>query len=450
MSDLGDRLRKIVDEEPRDPNKAETFFSQASQEFDKGNYVKAAELSQVAYNYDPQVKYQRKKLSALFKAHEKGKASIDDVVEEFKNSIHLYPDNGHVHDELASLLSEKGEKRAAVNASRKAVEIEPGNSTFHHNLAFYLDKVYHEAEAIAEYEEAIRLEPDKFWSHYNLAMVFFSSKKYSRAIPSFRRAIEIKPDHANAHYFLGESLEKNGEDGERELRKAVQSDPDDGVNHWRLGLILERKKDPHGAIEEIRKAAKLVTDKKASYHYHLVNLFEGLGEMDEAIREGEIAEDLEPGKYYDLVKMLKYNKAEIIIKEADKYLEAGMYSRAIIAYEEILRSDPLNPDANLMKGACLYMIKQYDEAIRVLRSAEAPVDNLNYGLINLVLAYAYYRKNLFDEAYEFYQKYDRVEYIHRSNNARLKSWGITSNGKNFKNASMFPMMERISNLFSNE
>jgi len=105
------------------------------------------------------------------------------------------------------------------------------------------------------------------------------------------------------------------------------------------------------------------------------------------------------GPSVDINKLNEINKLEDIVKSNPTNHEAllslghllndnGFYDRAIDKYETYLKGHADNVDVIVDMGVCYFELKQYDQAIKVIKSAlvinpKHQIANFNLGIVNL-------------------------------------------------------------------
>ena len=169
-------------------------------------------------------------------------------------------------------------------------------------------------------------EGNYFLEAYDLlGNIYFKEKDYHRSILAFRKVIEINPEDAMGHYNLGcaYSALKDWENAEKEWKQAVKSEKEST-------RIQEREKISNDQLE----ISLIVLKRPVSFRAHksLGKLYLVKNLPDEAVKEFEVAIELEPGDpepYYELGKIYqakseankKYNEKAIFYYE--KYLYLG-------------------------------------------------------------------------------------------------------------------------------
>src|SRR5215472_7471144 len=125
----------------------------------------------------------------------------------------------------------------------------------------------------------------------------------SKAREYFQQAIDTDPQFApayigmaNAHIGLPQGSNEDWEIAEASAKKAIELDPDSADAHSTLGEIsLHRFWDWITAEKEIRTSVSL-SPNSAESHGSLCGLLDSLARLDEALKECETAQELDPNR----------------------------------------------------------------------------------------------------------------------------------------------------------
>jgi arylsulfatase A-like enzyme/Flp pilus assembly protein TadD len=218
---------------------------------------------------------------------------------------------------------------AGTNSSEKAAvdpkdKIEIANK-FHRSLVDLEEDRYD--DAIAELSEVVRLEPEIASGHLELGRALVHRQKYQEALPVLRTATEKNPASGMAHYELGLALIKTGQweaalpemqaavvctpnsaqlhfyagavhlrlkhipEATAEFENSLKIEPDHFLANLKYGEMLFREGDAAAALPKLTRAAK-VDPKSAEAHAFLADVYQQLGQPQNASRERAKAEQL--------------------------------------------------------------------------------------------------------------------------------------------------------------
>jgi Flp pilus assembly protein TadD len=84
---------------------------------------------------------------------------LDDAMAQFRLSLALRPDYARAHNNLASILLQRGDTDAALRHVQDAIRLEPSNIEAHTNLAAAYAAKGQFDRAVTAIESALRLTP---------------------------------------------------------------------------------------------------------------------------------------------------------------------------------------------------------------------------------------------------------------------------------------------------
>ena len=128
-------------------------------------------------------------------------------------------DNDFAHNNLAYLLTDRGELDDAISHFEEAARIRSRKMDKHYNVgsAFVemnlgdaLAQKGESDEALLHYERAIELEPNYADAYYNRGNVLFAKGRFDEAIADWEKTLLIQPNDADAHTCLGNALLRQG------------------------------------------------------------------------------------------------------------------------------------------------------------------------------------------------------------------------------------------------
>jgi tetratricopeptide (TPR) repeat protein len=103
------------------------------------------------------------------------------------------------HYNLGNALLASGRLREAIMHYEQAVKLQPGLAEAQNNLGIALVEVGQVQEAITHYEAALRLAPDDAEVRCNLANALAAQGRWPEALAQYERALVINPGYAEAH-----------------------------------------------------------------------------------------------------------------------------------------------------------------------------------------------------------------------------------------------------------
>jgi tetratricopeptide (TPR) repeat protein len=131
------------------------------------------------------------------------------------------------HNNLGSVMLQKGQVDSAIFHFRKAIEIRAEHADAQANLGSALLRKGELDEAIAQYDKALEIKPDYALVHYDLANALLLKGQVDEAVDHYKKALEIKPDYSEVCNNLGIVLFQKGkvEEAVSYYQKALEINP---------------------------------------------------------------------------------------------------------------------------------------------------------------------------------------------------------------------------------
>ncbi len=273
--------------------------------------------------------------------------------------------------EIAAVIVQKLELRLAGNET-KGITKKYTDSNEAYQL--YLKGRYHAAKRTRDdlnkgvdyFQQAVKLDPNFALAYaymadaYNImpAYPYLSPKEaFEKSQAAAKRSLEIDPTLAEGHMAvaIGLSLyEWKWAEAEQAFKRAIEIDSKNALSHLRYAIGLHL---PLGRTQEAIKEGELANGLEPVDLVYVSNLawfYMLAGRNDEALAQGKRMHDLDPdfilGRYlYGLV-----------------YLNSGMYKEALALTEKPLQSDPTNQLMLQVAGYAYAKMGRREEAEAVI------------------------------------------------------------------------------------
>ena len=128
------------------------------------------------------------------------------------------------------------------------------------------------------------------------------------------------------------------------LNQAIQIEPENAVNHYKLYKIHLREKKYMEALSDITTA----TERDAEYRKEKAKILVQLGQCDRAVAEYELLPEKDPNDY------MVAKECEQIIKEAEQAFIASDYQRAAVLFTQALSYVEVATDLMWQKAKALF------------------------------------------------------------------------------------------------
>jgi tetratricopeptide (TPR) repeat protein len=209
----------------QDPKVAKDRYVQSGEK-----YAAAGKLAEATLEYrnavqaDPRDGDLRLRLADLY-----AKINQDrQAAEEYIRAADLLGERGDVQIRAGGILLLLGRFDDAKVRAEKALTLDAANVDAQILLANALAGLKDLKAAVDELEEAIKLAPDRSSTYTNLGVIEVTRGRRDAAEQAFKRAIELDERSAAGRLALGTFYRSIGQqqDGEKELRKALELEPD--------------------------------------------------------------------------------------------------------------------------------------------------------------------------------------------------------------------------------
>jgi Tfp pilus assembly protein PilF len=258
---------------------------------------------------------------------------IDEAIQEYKKALKVDDENLIIHLNLASSYIKKDDTAKAIAELRLASSIDPEAVEPFALLALLYSSKNELNLAASAYEKALKnaskLQPKNIDIYKSLGLVYLQQKEFKEAENTYRLITDLSPDDAQAHFYLANVYNelKKRDLTEKELRCALELNPDyhEALNF--LGyLYVEEDKNLDEAEAMIRKALEFQPHNGA-YLDSLGWYYFKKGQYDEALKELQKASSLlEDPVIYDHL--------------GDTYLKFKDTENAKINWEKSLKLSP--------------------------------------------------------------------------------------------------------------
>lgn len=193
----------------------------------------------------------------------------------------------------AQELTSEGRFRDAAEIYDKIVRLDPGSFEAFNNLGVIESHLGDYRKAALAYERALALRPGSFPVLMNLGIVYFKEKDFTSAVKPLARAVALEPANFQARALLAltEYSAKDFRAACQNLEKALALQPGNATLEYMLGESYLRT----GQEQKLLNAFEKVASQPSATDYMLMGAaYDGLGQVDQAIRQFESAARANP------------------------------------------------------------------------------------------------------------------------------------------------------------
>lgn len=273
-----------------------------------------------------------------------------DSVSLWHHQLQYYPSQPIALNNLAAILREKDEYKAAEEIYRRArrVHMEGSPVNFSDETIHSIEKVNY---VIGLYGRAIASKPNYTNAYHHLGLLLKDIERFPEAVLAYHEALKLDPKHKNVHFSLGVLYQETGD-----YEKAIYAyDQTILFNSENEGVYVEIISAYNEAIEEdpkntlFRQARGKTLDKfthlignkppNPESFFNLGTLYGGMGDYSRAISAYQMVLDINP------------NHSNAIFKLGNIYKDQGRLSEALSMYHRAVNADSRNSDAYLNIGS---------------------------------------------------------------------------------------------------
>jgi protein O-mannosyl-transferase len=209
-----------------------------------------------------------------------------------------------------------------------AVDLNPADTNLRADLGFAYWQNRRHDDAIREWKTALTQDPDSVWALNNLGMAYVEEEKYAESLPLLRHAVELKPQFTDAHLNYAAAFSGLGDsaNAESEFQAAIVDSPLDWNVRNRFGDFLLKAGRTDEAKIEFQASMDAVVSSDA---------LDGLGDI--AIQHGQTS-IAEP--YFRQAAVLDPFDAHAHFRLTIIYGNSGRAAEAIREYQLALQIDP--------------------------------------------------------------------------------------------------------------
>lgn len=181
-----------------------------------------------------------------------------DIETFYRTTIAQNPECWMAHNNLGTLLLERGALDEAITHYERTLAIKPNAAKAHNNLGTALRTLRRLSEALPHFERAVKLEPRFVISQNNLAGALRDTGRPAAALPHHDEAVRLDPGYADAHNSYGVTLRALGRlpDALARFETAARLDPASSQAQLNLAFtfsLLGREEESARHYREARR-----------------------------------------------------------------------------------------------------------------------------------------------------------------------------------------------------
>ncbi len=250
---------------------------------------------------------------------------LDESIEELKLIVSAWPDDDKSRYYLATAYTQKGETDEALDHFSRVRPQSKYYVNARMHMAYLLETQEKHAEAIKILEELIAAKEKRPEIYLMLASVYEAMNDYDKAMAVVKEGLE--QDSRNVDFL------------------------------FRVGVILDKKGDKEGCIQQMRSILEIEPDHAEALNYIGYTYAEQGVRLDEALSLIEKAAKLRPDSGY-ITDSLGW-----------VYFQKGQYDEAIRYLEKATVLTPDDPTINEHLGDAYFKKEMYEESLERYKKA---------------------------------------------------------------------------------
>lgn len=289
---------------------------------------------------------------------------------------------------------------AMVSEAADAVEAAPDSAEAWGQYAIVLHAHACKPEADIAYAEAQRLAPSEFrWAYFRGVLLLKVDP--SKALECLDVAVGLDGTYGPAYIRRGLALEAVGrkDDARRDYLEAIRLEPANASAHLHLGQLELTYNNIDAGIRHLEKARVARPDDSAV----LSSLARAYGRKGDRTRARELAGAARNSRAGRVVDDRRFNEVakkavtlQSFISRANVYFKAGRSDRALVELQTALRHYPNGALVHVALADLYFSRREYDECVASSRIALA--SGYESASLNLVLGAGLFQLRQFDEA----------------------------------------------------
>jgi tetratricopeptide (TPR) repeat protein len=264
-----------------------------------------------------------------------------DALAALRRAAELLPDDAEAHDNLASVLLDRGLWSEALASLERVLQARPNDVEALVESGDALQKLGRFQASIQAYRHALRVNPTHLRARNNLGNVFLALGQYADAAGYYRLALDIQPRDpvVLCNLASAQSRLEFKEEALANVRAALALDPNLVIGHNTLGMILASFGDREAAIASFRQAL-ILDSRDVDALNNLAGILSEIGHRRDAL---------------------------------------ALFARAV-------KCNPMRADSHCNLGMTLFELRRMDDAVDAFRQALALDPDYAPAHLNLALA----------------------------------------------------------------
>jgi len=280
--------------------------------------------------------------------------------------------NKHL-DQAAVFLGEENDEGAII-VLKNALKIRPRHERSRYVLGRIYWRLNQQDEALRQFKIVFSLDPYHRDTSDLLVNMYLSRQRYNQVVDVSRKVEAKKPESAEIYRIKVLVAQRKYKEVLKALAKAVEKYPEQKELYLLTGDVEAIEGRQAEAIKAYQKAIKIDFSLWKA-HYAVGKLLVGRGEVEEGIKELQIARSLNED----------FDAAGLSL--SDIYLNQGRPGEAILSLKDILSREENQKEATYLIGVAYIQAKAFQDGINALEKVRGDQAKNPFFFLNTATAY---------------------------------------------------------------
>ena len=281
------------------------------------------------------------------------------ALSSFSKALGINPYNTTALTHKAGSLYRLSKYPDAASAFDDALQVDPKNIDALHGKGLALEKLKMYSDALDCFEQVLEVDSTYKDAISYAALCMSHVGMHDKALASLDDVISKYPDHISSHYCKSRVLSNMGR-----VRESIMSLDAARVAESAMSDLIYQKAEEDRMQKRYHQAVQMLTK---SLHYNPENTrsLVAKGWLFDFV--GMPSKDVIP--YYRRAIASDPHCTDAHLQLGLLYDRTGLYKKAVLCFDEILKYDPTNTRALYSKGVSLYALKERAAAVFFCESA---------------------------------------------------------------------------------
>ena len=221
------------------------------------------------------------------------KGDYQGALAAYDQALRINPNYAEAYFTRGATRYNLGDSQGAIADYNEALRINPNDAYAYTNRGAARSNLGDKQGAIADYNEALRVNPNFFLAYNNRGVVRYVLGDKQRAIADFNQALKINPNFANAYIGRGNARDDLGDKqgAIADFNQALKINPNSVDAYGSRAAVRLKLGDKQGAIADCNQALKIDPNNAGVYALRGGARY-GLGDKQGTIQDFQKAADL--------------------------------------------------------------------------------------------------------------------------------------------------------------